>query len=134
MDIIGTSTPATSPVVRNAWVDEGTHIAAMGADMTGKQELEITILKRAKIYVDDLTQCIRDGEINVPLAQKQIKLGDIAGTLGEVIVGKKIGRTSDRDLTVFDSTGIALQDSVVVFEEYKRAVKKGVGIEKRMVV
>ncbi|TLY04333.1 MAG: ornithine cyclodeaminase family protein, partial [Thaumarchaeota archaeon] len=61
-------------------------------------------------------------------------LGDIAGTLGEVIVGKKSGRTSDRDLTVFDSTGIALQDSVVVLEEYKRAVKKGVGIEKRMVV
>ena len=134
MDIIGTSTPATSPVVRNAWVDEGTHIAAMGADMRGKQELEVTILKRAKVYVDDLTQCIRDGEINVPLAQKQIKLGDIAGTLGEVIVGKKSGRTSDRDLTVFDSTGIALQDSVVVLEEYKRAVKKGVGIEKRMVV
>ncbi len=134
MDIIGTSTPATSPVVKDAWVEEGTHISAMGADMTGKQELEVAILKRAKVYVDDLSQCIRDGEINVPLAQKQITVGDIAGTLGEVVVGKKRGRTSDRDVTVFDSTGIALQDSVVVIEEYKRAVKKGVGIEKRMVV
>ena len=134
MDIIGTSTPSTSPVVKNAWVDEGTHIAAMGADFTGKQELEVSILKRAKVYVDDLGQCIRDGEINVPLAQKEITVGDISGTLGEVIVGKKRGRTSDREITIFDSTGIALQDSVVVIEEYKRALKKGVGIEKRMVV
>jgi alanine dehydrogenase len=134
MDIIGTSTPATSPVVKSGYVDEGTHIAAMGADMTGKQELAVEILKRAKIYVDDLRQCIRDGEINVPLSQKQITLKEIAGTLGEVIIGKKRGRTSDKDITIFDSTGIALQDSVVVMEEYKRAVKKGVGIEKRMVV
>ncbi len=134
MDIIGTSTPATSPIVKDEWIEEGTHIAAIGADMTGKQELEVAILKRAKIYVDDLQQCIRDGEINVPLARKQITLKDIAGTLGEVIAGKKKGRTSDQDITLFDSTGIALQDSVVVIREYKRAVERGVGIEKRMVV
>lgn len=134
MDIIGTSTPVTHPIVKNQWIDEGTHIAAMGADFTGKQELEVGILRRAKIYVDDLRQCIRDGEINVPLAKKQITLKKIAGTIGEVIVGKKRGRTSERDITVFDSTGIALQDSVVVIREYKRALQRGVGIEKRMVV
>ncbi len=134
MDIIGTSTPATSPIVKDEWIDEGTHIAAMGADMQGKQELEVAVLKRGKIYVDDLPQCIRDGEINVSLAKNQISLKDVAGTLGEVVVGKKKGRTSERDITIFDSTGIALQDSVVVIREYKRALERGVGIEKRMVV
>ncbi|MFQ5997935.1 MAG: ornithine cyclodeaminase family protein [Candidatus Bathyarchaeia archaeon] len=132
-DIIITSTIAMSPIVKNSWVRKGTHIAALGADMEGKQEVEAKLLNRSKVFVDDLGQCVRDGEINVPLKKGQFRVQDVAGTIGEVIAGKKPGRTSDDDITLFDSTGIALQDAAVITLEYKRAREKSVGIEKRMV-
>ncbi len=133
-DVIVTQTPATGPVVMDEWVREGTHIAAMGADMEGKQELEGKLLKRSRIFVDDLRQCIRDGEINVPLKKGELRVEDISGTIGEVIVGKKKARLSSDDITIFDSTGIALQDAAVITLEYKRARERGVGVEKRMIV
>jgi len=132
-DVVVTVTPARAPIVKNAWVSEGMHIAAVGADKSGDQELEGIILTRARIFVDDIRQCRTDGEINVPLAQGLLKETDIAGEIGEVIVGKKKGRTSDREITLFDSTGIALQDSATIPLEYERALAAGVGIEKKMI-
>jgi alanine dehydrogenase len=58
---------------------------------------------------------------------------DIAGEIGEVVTGRKAGRTSDDEITLFDSTGIALQDSATVPLEYERAVATGVGVEKKMI-
>ncbi|MEM4305588.1 MAG: hypothetical protein QXD61_06410 [Candidatus Caldarchaeum sp.] len=133
-DVVVTQTPATEPVVKDEWVREGTHIAVMGADMEGKQELEGKLLKRSRIFVDDLSQCIRDGEINVPLRKGEVRVEDVAGTIGEIIIGRKIGRLSQDDITVFDSTVIALRDAAVTTLEYKRARERGVGVEKRMIV
>jgi len=132
-DVVVTVTPARGAIVKNEWISEGMHIAALGADKSGDQELEATILKRARIFVDDIRQCRTDGEINVPLSQGVLKEADIAGEIGEVIVGKKKGRNSDRDITLFDSTGIALQDSATIPLEYERALAAGVGIEKKMI-
>ena len=132
-DVVVTVTPARAPIVKNEWISEGMHIAAVGADKSGDQELEGTILKRVRIFVDDIRQCRTDGEINVPLSQGLLKEADIAGEIGEVIVGKKKGRTSDKDITLFDSTGIALQDSATIPLEYERALAAGVGIEKKMI-
>jgi alanine dehydrogenase len=132
-DVLVTVTPARAPIVRNEWISEGMHIAALGADKSGDQELDGAILQRSRIFVDDIRQCRTDGEINVPLAQGLIKEQDIAGEIGEVIVGKKQGRTSDREITLFDSTGIALQDSATIPLEYDRALAAGVGIEKKMI-
>ena len=132
-DVVVTVTPARAPIVKNEWISEGMHIAAVGADKSGDQELEGTILTRARIFVDDIRQCRTDGEINVPLSQGLLKETDIAGEIGEVIVGKKKGRTSDREITLFDSTGIALQDSATIPLEYERALAAGVGIEKKMI-
>jgi alanine dehydrogenase len=115
------------------WIAPGTHIAAIGADKAGDQELDPKILQRARIFVDDIRQCRTDGEINVPLRQGLIKESDIAGEIGEVITGKKPGRTSESEITLFDSTGIALQDSATVPLEYERAVAAGVGVEKKMI-
>ena len=95
--------------------------------------MESQILKRARIFVDDIRQCRNDGEINVPLSEGVITEDDIAGEIGQVVAGKLEGRTSDDDITVFDSTGIALQDSATVPLEYERAVAAGVGIEKKMI-
>ena len=74
-----------------------------------------------------------DGEINVPLSQGLISEDEIAGEIGQVVAGKMKGRTSDDEITVFDSTGIALQDSATVPLEYERAVAAGVGIQKKMI-
>jgi alanine dehydrogenase len=132
-DVVVTLTPARGPIVMADWIQPGTHIAAVGADKKGDQELEGTLLTRARIFVDDIRQCRTDGEINVPLSEGLISEADIAGEIGEVITGKKEGRTSDEEITIFDSTGIALQDSATVPLEYERAMAAGVGIEKKMI-
>jgi alanine dehydrogenase len=132
-DVVVTITPARGPIVRDEWIAPGTHIAAVGADKGGDQELDPRILQRARIFVDDIRQCRTDGEINVPLTEGLIGEDDIAGEIGQVIVGKLPGRTSDEEITVFDSTGIALQDSATVPLEYERALAAGVGVEKKMI-
>jgi alanine dehydrogenase len=132
-DVVVTVTPARGPIVLDAWIGPGTHVAAVGADKSGDQELDPRIVQRARIFVDDLRQCRTDGEINVPLAQGIISERDIAGEIGQVIAGKIDGRTSDDEVTLFDSTGIALQDSATVPLEVERARAAGVGIEKKMI-
>jgi alanine dehydrogenase len=132
-DVLVTVTPARGPIVKDEWISPGTHIAALGADKGGDQELDPRILQRARIFVDDIRQCRNDGEINVPLSLGLIKEQNIIAEIGAVITGKKAGRTSDKDITIFDSTGIALQDSATIPLEYQRAVAAGVGIEKKMI-
>jgi alanine dehydrogenase len=132
-DVVVTITPARGPIVEDAWIGEGTHVAAVGADKAGDQELESAILLRARIFVDDIRQCRTDGEINVPLAEGLLTEDEIAGEIGEVIVGRTPGRTAPGQVTLFDSTGIALQDSATVPLEYERALAAGVGVEKKMI-
>ena len=91
------------------------------------------ILQRGRVFVDDMRQCVPDGEINVPLREGLITEDDIAGEIGKVICGELEGRQSDDQMTVFDSTGIALQDSATVPLEVERAIAAGVGVEKKMI-
>jgi alanine dehydrogenase len=130
MDIVVTTTPSSSPVVQRQWVSPGTHINAIGADAAGKQELEPAILKAAKVVVDDWAQASHSGEINVPLAQGDLTQADIYGTLGEVVAGKKPGRQSPEEITVFDSTGLIIQDLALGYAVYLRAKERGLGEEK----
>ncbi len=132
-DVVVTGTHARGWIVDDAWIEPGTHIAALGADLVGEQELHPAILQRARIFVDDIRQCVPDGEINVALREGLIAESDIAGEIGKVICGELEGRQSADEVTVFDSTGIALQDSATVPLEYERAVAAGVGIEKKMI-
>lgn len=132
-DVVVTGTHARAWIVDDAWIEPGTHIAALGADLAGEQELDPRILQRARIFVDDIRQCRPDGEINVALAEGLIAEDDVAGEIGKVICGELEGRQSPEQITVFDSTGIALQDSATVPLEYERALAAGVGIEKKMI-
>jgi alanine dehydrogenase len=132
-DVVVTGTHARGWIVDDAWIEAGTHIAALGADLEGEQELHPEILQRARIFVDDIRQCVPDGEVNVALREGAIAESDIAGEIGKVISGELDGRQSAEQITVFDSTGIALQDSATVPLEYERAVAAGVGIEKKMI-
>ena len=120
-DIVVTSTPSRQPIITKQDIRPGTHIIAIGADAEGKQELDAEILKQAKIIVDDIAQASHSGEINVPLSQGLIKPGDIYGTLGEVVAGIKKGRESDEEITIFDSTGLAIQDIICAKLVYEKA-------------
>ena len=122
-DIVVTTTPSRKPIVKSAWIGAGTHINAVGADAKGKEELEGALLKRAKIVVDDMAQASHSGEINVPLSKRVIRASDIYATLGDVMAGGRKGRTSDREVTIFDSTGLAIQDVAVASYVYKKAIR-----------
>jgi len=111
-DVVVTTTPSRKPLVMHEWIHDGTHINAIGADAPGKEELDPLILKRAKVFVDDRPQAIHSGEINVPITKGLFHAHDIAGTLGEVVVGVK-GRRRPDEVTVFDSTGLAIQDLAI---------------------
>lgn len=111
-DVLTTTTPSREPLVKDEWIQEGTHINAIGADAPGKQELDPAILSRAQVFVDDREQAVHSGEINVPLKKGLFSTDQIAGTLGDVVLGRK-GRRSGHEITVFDSTGLAIQDLAI---------------------
>jgi alanine dehydrogenase len=121
-DIVVTTTPSRKPVVMAGWISAGTHINAIGADAKGKEELDPRLLKRAKIVVDDMVQAAHSGEINVPMSRRSLKKADIRATLGQVVLGRKRVRASKYDITVFDSTGLAIQDVAVASYVYKRSL------------
>ncbi|MEN3047966.1 MAG: alanine dehydrogenase [Candidatus Caldarchaeales archaeon] len=127
VDVLCTTTPARSPIVMAEWVAPGTHVNAIGADAPGKQELDPRILKSARVFVDDMEQAVHSGEVNVPIRQGILKVEEIAGEIGEVVAGRKPGRTSDSDVTVYDSTGLAILDLATGELVYRKAAKEGVG-------
>jgi alanine dehydrogenase len=124
-DIVCTLTPSGTPIVERAWIKPGTHINAVGADARGKQELDPLILKDAFVVVDDIRQASAAGEINVPVAEKLYSVDDIYAVLGELVAGKKAGRKNNESITVFDSTGIAIEDIAVAKLIYEKAKSRG---------
>ena len=103
--MIVTGTHARGWIVDDAWVKDGAHLAALGADLEGEQELHPRILQRGRVFVDDIRQCVPDGEINVALREGLITEDDVAGEIGKVICGELEGRQRPTQITVFDSTG-----------------------------
>ena len=127
VDIVVTTTPSTKPIVSGDWIAPGTHINCIGADAPGKEELEPSILTKAKIVVDDWEQASHSGEINVPLAKGVITKKNIWGEIGEIVAGLKPGRTSSDEITVFTSTGLAVQDAVTAELAYRKALATRIG-------
>jgi len=125
-DVLLTTTPAREPVVKSKWVEKGTHINAMGADAPGKQELNSHILQKARIFIDCWDQASHSGEINIPVQEGLVRQHDTS-KIGDVILGLVPGRTSHDEITVFDSTGLAVQDIVTAWNVYEKAIKEGIG-------
>ena len=123
-DIITTTTTARRPIIKKSWIDPGTHINGIGADAAGKQELENVLTKSCKIIIDEWQQASHSGEINVSVSQGRLKRRDIYAELGEIVAGKKLGRTSDDEITLFDSTGLAIQDISTAYVVYKALINK----------
>ncbi|GHD03652.1 ornithine cyclodeaminase family protein [Novosphingobium pokkalii] len=110
-DIIVTATPATSPVLRDEWIRPGTHVSAMGSDNVGKMELPVELVARSLFYMDYPDQSAVIGEAQHLLAAGKATLADLRHrSLGGLICATVSGRSSADDITVFDSSGIAIQD------------------------
>lgn len=125
-DVISTTTPSRSPILKREWIQDGTHINAIGADAEGKQELESEILADANVVVDDWEQCSHSGEINTAVAEGVLDSDDVHADLSEVVTG--VAESSDdTDITVFDSTGLAIQDVATARVVYESADEKGLG-------
>ncbi|HLF18405.1 MAG TPA: alanine dehydrogenase [Candidatus Omnitrophota bacterium] len=126
-DIVVTTTPSRKPLVQLRWLKKGVHINAIGADAKGKEELEPAILKKAKVVIDDWQQASHSGEINVPFSRKIISRRDIYAEIAQIALGRKKGRASKEEITVFDSTGLAIQDVAMAHLIFRLACKKRVG-------
>jgi alanine dehydrogenase len=126
-DIVVTTTPSRKPLVMNDMVSAGMHVTCIGADAVGKEELDPAILKRAKIVVDDWAQASHSGEINVPLSRGLIAKDDVWAEIGEIVAGLKPGRQRQDEITVFTSTGLAVQDAVTAKIAYSKAVANKIG-------
>lgn len=126
-DIVVTTTPSRKPIVFKNWLKEGAHINAIGADAKGKQELDPKILRKAKIVIDDWAQAPASGEINVPWAKGLIGRKNIYATLGELILQRRKARAPTKEITIFDSTGLAIQDISIAQFIYQKALKMGIG-------
>ena len=126
-DILITTTRGKGSLVEADWVKPGTHIVAIGTDSHGKQELDPEIFRNAKVLVDSITQCIEKGETQHPLNKNIITKVGIHGEIGEVLLGRKPGRENDEEITIFDSTGMAIQDNTTSNKIYQNALANKVG-------
>ena len=129
-DLIITVTPSTVPVFDGSKVKPGATISCVGAYQHHMQELDPVALTRAsKIYFDSKEAVLSEaGDITIPLKEGIITEDDFTGDIGEVLVGKLVGRENDEEIIVFESVGVAIQDLVTAKMIYDKALEKGVGL------
>ena len=128
-DVIITCTPSKKPYILADYIQPGTFIGAIGADSPDKQEIDEKLLVGNKVVVDILDQCAKVGELHHGIEKQLVTKDDVAGELGDVISGKVKGRSNDEEITIYDATGTALQDTAAAAMCYKKAVEKNLGIE-----
>lgn len=127
-DVIISITSAFAPSLLSAHVTGPTHIACMGTDTKGKQEVEAALVARATVFTDEVAQAISIGECQHAIADGSLKEAAII-ELGAVINGTHAGRTSNDEITLFDGTGVGLQDLAVASRVVDLAIENGVAIE-----
>lgn len=123
-DVIVTIVSAHEPLLQKEWIQPGTHIACMGTDTKGKQEVDAALVGAATIFTDEIAQSITIGEAQHAVSAGLLKEADITA-IGDVINGEHQGRTSDEEITLFDGTGVGLQDLAVASAAVKLAGKEG---------
>src|SRR5215813_6210305 len=125
--IVVTCTPANQFFLMRGWVQPGTFIAAVGADNENKQELEPTLLAENKTVVDLREQASTIGDLHHAIECGLMTKDQVYAELGEVVAGRKIGRSSPDEIIIFDSTGMALQDVVVAAAVYEESINQDLG-------
>ena len=127
VDIVVTTTPSRKVIVEADMISSGVHINCIGADAIGKQEIDPKILVKSRVVVDDWMQAAHSGEINVPLKLGLLDRSHISGEIGEIVAGLKPKRQTESEITVFVSTGLAVQDALTAKLAYNKAKEKNIG-------
>ena len=127
-DIAVSTTPTTKYIVGSDLVRPGMHIIAVGADMPGKNEWDPEVFRKAdKVICDSIPQCLERGETRNAIVNGVITEEQIYAEIGEVLLGNKAGRETDDEITVFDTTGMGVQDNVTAVKVYETAKANGYG-------
>jgi len=116
-DLVVTVTPAQQPVVLASDLRPGQHLAVLGADARGKAEVELAALERCRLFCDEWQQAAGGGELSGGLAAGVVNRDDVT-QIGDVIAGRSEGRRSQEEITLFDSTGLAIQDLAIAIAVY----------------
>lgn len=128
-DVIVTATTSKIPVFDGSLVKPGTHINAIGSHMSDMREIDTETVAKSKFIVDLKDVAIKEyGELIIPISEGVITSDHIYGDLGEIVTGKKKGRVSSQEITLFKSGGLAIQDAVTANLAYKKALEHGLGI------
>jgi ornithine cyclodeaminase/alanine dehydrogenase-like protein (mu-crystallin family) len=128
-DVCVTCTPARGAFVMAADVGPGTFIAAVGADAEGKQEIDPALVASSTLVVDVIEQCAVIGELQHALRAGLMRREDVHAELADVVSGRRPGRTRRDEITIFDSSGTALQDAAAAVAVYEKAHRLGRGTE-----
>ena len=129
-DLVVTATSAPTPVLDRAWLKPGAHINAVGSHRPDLRELDAATLKAARLFVDSRDAIMAEcGDVLLAIKDGAIQAGDASTEIGEVLAGKKPGRTSSSDITLYKSVGIAVQDVATAALVYRKALEKKAGVE-----
>jgi len=127
-DIICTTTAATSPILKGEWISSGVHINAIGASVPGYRELDSRAMAVSKLYTDRRESLFREADdFRIPLKEGAIKEDHLKAEVGEVLVGKVMGRSSNAEITLFKSQGLAVEDLAAAYRVYTKAEERRLG-------
>ena len=129
-DIVSLATTATRPIVDSSWWKSGAHINGIGSHAPGVRELDSATVQKSRVICDQKDACIAEaGDLQIPVENGEYSWDDVAGDLGDVVNGKIKGRTSNDEITLFKSVGLAVQDISCAALVYREALEKSIGVE-----
>jgi ornithine cyclodeaminase len=129
-DVVTLITSAKEPIVHGSWFKPGTHINGVGSHSPGMRELDTLTIQTSKVYCDLVEACKPEaGDFIIPIDAGDYKWEHIQGSLGDVITGKILGREDEKEITLFKSVGLAIQDISTAYHVYNQAIQKNVGME-----
>jgi ornithine cyclodeaminase/alanine dehydrogenase-like protein (mu-crystallin family) len=128
--LVVTATTASAPVVKGAWLADGTHVSGIGANTRTKRELDTECFTRARVFVDSREQVLEEsGDLRDAVQSGDVTTDIVSAELGELAAGSKTGRSTLKEITIFKSVGVALQDIAVAASLFENAKRKGLGTE-----
>jgi ornithine cyclodeaminase/alanine dehydrogenase-like protein (mu-crystallin family) len=126
--VICTTTSATEPVLLGEWLAPGCHLNAVGSSTPNARELDTLAVARARLYVDRRESALNEaGELLIAMKDGAVSAEHIQGELGELLVGKAVGRRSPDEITLFKSLGLAIEDLAAAHFIYRNALEQNVG-------
>jgi ornithine cyclodeaminase len=127
-DVIALTTASAEPVLQREWVRDGAHICAVGACLPNQREMDTALVKSARVFVDSREGALAEaGDLIIPIAEGAFDASHVAAELGDVFGARAEGRRSDREITIFKSLGMAVEDVAAARLAFERASERGMG-------